>query len=78
VTLANHGVLFLDVPVLPVVSTDWSAELNTLENSQPYAFRDWPASHFEVGPSGVYTIWRENDFVYVGMAYSHRDDATHG
>jgi len=76
VTLANHRVLFFGVPMLAVVSTDWSAELNTLENSQPYPFRDWPATHFEVGPSGVYTIWNSDDFLYVGMAWRHRDDTT--
>ena len=30
--------------------------------------------HFEVGPSGVYTIWNRREFLYVGMSYVHRAD----
>jgi hypothetical protein len=38
------------------------------------SFRDWPATHFEMGPSGVYTVWRGSEFIYVGMSYAHRHD----
>ena len=27
------------------------------------------------GPSGVYTIWNGGVFLYVGMAWAHRDDS---
>ncbi len=35
--------------------------------------RDWPAKHFEAGQAGVYTVWNDDLFLYVGMAYAHRD-----
>ena len=44
------------------------------ESGAAHAFRDWPATHFEIGPSGVYTIWNDTTFLYVGMAWAHRDD----
>jgi hypothetical protein len=55
-----------------------AAELDTLigelENGPAHGFSDWPARHFEAGPSGVYTIWEDVTFLYVGMAWAHRDD----
>lgn len=53
---------------------DLSAAAQQLEDGSAYAFRDWPAKHFRAGPSGVYTIWNDNLFLYVGMAYTHRND----
>jgi len=57
------------------MSTAFSPELSELETGAAHAFRDWPATHFEIGPSGVYTVWNDNIFLYVGMAWRHRDDA---
>jgi hypothetical protein len=48
--------------------------LRALETGAAHAFRDWPATHFEAGPSGVYTIWNDDIFLYVGMAWKHRSD----
>jgi hypothetical protein len=45
-----------------------------LEDGSDHSFGDWPPSHFEVGPTGVYTIWRGADFLYAGMSYVHRSD----
>jgi hypothetical protein len=53
---------------------DISEPVHQLENGPAHAFRDWPASHFDAGPSGVYAIWNGGLFLYVGMAYAHRDD----
>jgi hypothetical protein len=46
-----------------------------LEDGQQCGFGEWPATHVAVGPSGVYTIWDRNEFLYVGMSYAHRVDA---
>jgi hypothetical protein len=48
--------------------------LRALEEGPAQPFRDWPATHLTMGPSGVYTIWSGSAFVYVGMSYAHRDD----
>ncbi len=58
------------------MSTELSDEMLRLESGPAHAFRDWPATHFEIGPSGVYTIWNDSLFLYVGMAWRHRDDTT--
>ncbi len=57
------------------MSIDFGERLHVLEEGPAHAFRDWPATHFEVGPSGVYTIWNADVFLYVGCAWRHRDDA---
>lgn len=33
-----------------------------------------PARTSRVGPSGVYTVWNDDLFLYVGMAWAHRDE----
>lgn len=53
---------------------EFAAELAALEDGAAHAFRDWPATHFEVGPSGVYSVWHDDSFLYVGMAWAHRDE----
>ena len=40
-----------------------------LEAGPIHHFQDWPASHLEVGRTGVYTIWSSTAFLYVGMSY---------
>jgi hypothetical protein len=57
------------------VSSDFDEQLHALEDGPAHAFRDWPATHFEIGPSGVYTIWDGDQFLYVGCAWMHRDEA---
>ncbi len=61
------------VPLFESVSIDFAERVLELEDGPPHHFRDWPATHFEVGPSGVYTVWNEGVFLYVGMARAHRD-----
>ncbi len=39
-----------------------------LETGPLYYFRDWPSGEVPKYAAGVYTIWREAEFVYVGMA----------
>jgi hypothetical protein len=62
--------------VLPLfaMAMDLDQLIRELEGGHPYLFRDWPATHFAMGPSGVYTIWRGPEFLYVGMSYMQRDD----
>jgi hypothetical protein len=57
------------------VATDFDSAIQELEDGPAHRFSDWPATHFEPGPSGVYTIWDADAFLYVGMAYAHRDEA---
>jgi hypothetical protein len=56
------------------VTTAFTELMSELEDRTPHRFSDWPASHFEAGPSGVYTVWNGEQFLYVGMAWRHRDD----
>jgi hypothetical protein len=51
-----------------------SDQMHELEEGPAHAFRDWPATHFEPGPSGVHTVWNDSQFVDVGMSHIHRDD----
>jgi len=51
---------------------DITDAIATLEDGPLRRFRDWPANDLEVGPSGVYTVWRGSSFLYVGMSYAHR------
>jgi hypothetical protein len=57
------------------VDTGLEALMGELENGPAYRFSDWPATHFQAGPSGVYTVWNNAMFLYVGMAWAHRDDS---
>jgi hypothetical protein len=60
------------------MQTEFAAPRRALEDGPAHAFRDWPATHFEIGPSGVYTVWHNELFLYVGMAWAHRDEANPG
>lgn len=42
--------------------------LRALEGGQLYRFRDWPNRAVPQLAAGVYTIWREDGLIYVGMA----------
>jgi hypothetical protein len=39
-------------------------------------FADWPDDELEKGPPGIYTIWAEGQFLYVGIAYKDAKDTT--
>jgi hypothetical protein len=56
------------------MQVDMTEQLQELEDGPVHAFRDWPATHFQIGPSGVYSIWNDTLFLYVGMAYKHRNE----
>ena len=66
--IKGHGRLFC-------VQTNFAAQRRALEDGPAHAFSDWPATHFEIGPSGVYSVWHEGAFLYVGMAWAHRDES---
>lgn len=57
------------------MQTNFAAQRRALEDGPAHAFSDWPATHFEIGPSGVYSVWHEEAFLYVGMAWAHRDES---
>jgi hypothetical protein len=42
--------------------------LRALQGGQLYSFRDWPNRAVPQLAAGVYTIWREDELIYVGMA----------
>ena len=56
------------------MGSHFADQLRELEDGRAHAFRDWPGTHFPIGPSGVYTVWSDESFLYVGMAWAHRDD----
>lgn len=37
-------------------------------------FSDWPPPDLEKGPPGVYTVWRGDEFLYVGISYRDSRD----
>lgn len=39
-----------------------------LENGSLYRFTDWPVGNVPQIAAGVYTVWRGDDLLYVGMA----------
>ena len=57
------------------MSNDFDERVRLLEEGPAHGFRDWPATHFEVGPSGVYTVWNGDLVLYAGSAWKHRDEA---
>ncbi len=65
---SHHRVARLGMPV------DFDTMSHDLEDGAPHGFSEWPANHFAIGPSGVYTIWSRDEFLYVGMSYVHRGD----
>lgn len=56
------------------MGNEFGDQLRELEDGPAHAFRDWPSTHFPIGPSGVCTVWRDDSFLYVGMAWAHRDE----
>jgi hypothetical protein len=43
-----------------------------LTSGQRRSFRDWPPDDLEIGPPGVYAIWKDTEFLYVGISYVDR------
>jgi hypothetical protein len=50
------------------VSGAYGHPVNELDNGPLFRFADWPNEHVPRRAAGVYTIWRANQFVYVGMS----------
>ena len=46
-----------------------------LEEGHPYVFGDWPIKSVPTGAAGIYTIWREPELIYVGMAGRGKTEA---
>jgi hypothetical protein len=42
--------------------------LEALERGQVHSFRDWPNRAVPQLAAGVYTIWQQDELIYVGMA----------
>ena len=46
--------------------------LRHLETGTLRHFRDWPHQDLRISAPGVYTVWRENEFLYVGISWQDR------
>ena len=42
--------------------------MNTLQDGPAFTFADWPSQQVPRRAAGVYTVWRHDEFVYVGMS----------
>jgi hypothetical protein len=50
------------------IGRSWEEETHALQTGPTQPFRDWTNVAVPNGRAGVYTIWRDDDFVYVGAA----------
>jgi hypothetical protein len=50
--------------------------LDPLEAGGLHAFSAWESATVPAGPPGVYTVWRADDFLYVGTSYRDSGDTT--
>ena len=50
------------------MTSDVHVALGELRNGPLYQFADWPNPAVPNGRIGVYTVWRDDQLVYVGMA----------
>jgi hypothetical protein len=50
--------------------------VNELQYGKLFKFSDWPTDEVPRRAAGVYTVWREDEFIYVGMSGrgAHRED----
>jgi hypothetical protein len=48
--------------------------LEVLATGPLRAFGEWPIDKFTKGPPGVYSIWNDDEFLYVGIAYRDPSD----
>lgn len=42
--------------------------MNTLQDGPVFKFADWPSDQVPRRAAGVYTVWRRDEFIYVGMS----------
>ena len=42
--------------------------MNKLQTGSLFAFADWPDEQVPRQAAGVYTVWRRDEFIYVGMS----------
>src|SRR5690348_7801599 len=42
--------------------------MNELASGPQFSFADWPSDQVPRRAAGVYTIWRKDEFIYVGMS----------
>jgi hypothetical protein len=42
--------------------------VNTLQDGPVFKFADWPSDQVPRRAAGVYTVWRRDEFIYVGMS----------
>jgi hypothetical protein len=56
------------VPADAAVAIDIPTLLASLQGSPPISFSAWPDSRVPRVAAGVYTVWRDEQFIYVGMA----------
>ena len=47
-------------------------EIIALEHSDLYRFADWPNEDLRISAPGVYTVWRNGQFLYVGISWQDR------
>ena len=50
------------------MTSDVHAALAELRDGPPYRFADWPNPAVPNGRIGAYTVWHDDQLVYVGMA----------
>lgn len=62
-----------EVTGVPITDDEVFRELST---GRLRRFADWPDDDLEKGPPGIYTIWLEESFLYVGIAYKDAKDTT--
>jgi hypothetical protein len=61
----------------PVTSADGPGVadyITALESAPVHHFADWELVKVPGGPPGVYTIWRGEEFIYVGISYRDARD----
>ena len=51
-------------------------DLSGLETGPLHLFGEWDNSPAPRGPTGVYTVWRGDEFVYVGISYRDATETT--
>lgn len=42
--------------------------MDVLQDGQAFRFADWPSEQVPRRAAGVYAVWREDEFIYVGMS----------
>ena len=55
-------------PTVPNDQVTQEATLRELGHGPVYSFKDWPNPKVPDVAAGVYTVWRGDEFIYVGMS----------